>query len=216
MRDGIGSLRSGAFCRLPQLRCRLGVIVENRIVVLGLGNLLLGDEGLGTRALERLIDHYDVPPEVTLVDGGVLGLELLSYIEDATHLLVLDAVQSGNAPGTLVCLDGRQVQAALAVKLSMHQLSFQEVLAMSALRGITPRYSVVCGLEPMPLEVGLDLSDPVRQALPVLVEAAVSRLCEWGVALQPKRVDTKEAATRPQFGWRIETATPTDDRPGGE
>ena len=181
--------------------------MEDRIAVLGLGNLLLGDEGLGTRALERLIDHYEIPPEVTVVDGGVLGLELLSYVEDATHLLVLDAVQCGKPPGTLVRLDGRQVQGALAVKLSMHQLSFQEVLTMSALRGVTPRHSVVCGLEPMPFEVGLDLSDPIRRALPALVEAAVSQLREWGVALQPKRMDTKAATTRPQFGWRIEPAT---------
>jgi len=156
-------------------------------LLLGLGNTLFGDEGLGIWALERLLERYRLPPEVAALDGGVLGLELLAHVEGATHLLVIDAVQTGRVPGTLVRLEGGDIQAALALKLSMHQVGFQEVLAMSALRGTTPPRLVVWGMEPATLETGLDLSETVAARLDHLVEAVVDELHHWGIAPVPNR-----------------------------
>lgn len=161
--------------------------MQPAMVLLGLGNTLFGDEGLGIRALERLLERYRLPPEVAALDGGVLGLELLAHVEGATHLLVIDAVQTGRAPGTLVRLEGEDIQAVLALKLSMHQVGFQEVLAMSALRGTTPPRLVVWGMEPATLETGLDLSETVAARLDHLVEAVVGELRRWGLTPVPDR-----------------------------
>ena len=158
-------------------------------LLLGLGNTLFGDEGLGIRALERLLERHRLPPGVAALDGGVLGLELLAHVEGATHLLVIDAVQTGRAPGALIRLEGGDIQAALTLKLSMHQVGFQEVLAMSALRGTTPPRLVVWGIEPVTLETGLDLSAAVAARLDDLVEAVVGELQQWGVTLAPQRAD---------------------------
>ena len=86
---------------------------DGDIVVLGLGNLLRRDEGLGIRAMERLRACYTLPAAVQLVDGGTLGLELLSYLEGAERVLILDAALTDGPPGTLLRAAGDQVPAFL-------------------------------------------------------------------------------------------------------
>ena len=117
-----------------------------------------------------------------------MGLDLLPYIERASALLILDAVQSGNPPGSLVRLEGDEIPAALALKLSVHQVGFQELLAASLFRGMLPARIVLWGIEPAlrdgnRLEWGLDLSHAVEAALDRLVEAAVQELQAWGAAI---------------------------------
>jgi hydrogenase maturation protease len=157
------------------------VKVEPRILVLGLGNILLQDEGLGVRALERLTARYCLPEEVQAIDGGVMGLDLLPYLEGVTHLVILDAVQTGQPPGTLVRLEGEETPAALAVKMSMHQVGLQELLAVSRFQGHLPPRVVLWGMEPASLEPGLDLSPAVVAQLDDLVQAVVQELREWGM-----------------------------------
>lgn len=151
------------------------------ILVLGLGNSIMRDEGLGVRACERLAQRYRLPNDVTVLDGGTLGLDLLPYLEGVTDLLILDAVQSGRAPGTVVRLENDQIPQALAHKLSMHQVGLQELLAVMALRGQTPPRIVLLGMEPALIEPGLELSEPVLASLDTLVAAAVAELRSWGV-----------------------------------
>ena len=162
--------------------------MSHRILLLGLGNLLLRDEGLGIRALDLLQTRYELPPEVACVDGGVLGLELLAYVEALDSLLVLDAVRSGQPPGTLVRLEGEAIPQTLSLKLSMHQVTLADILALSRLRGTTPPRLVVWGMEPAVLESGFGLSAGVEAQLDALVEAAVTELRQWGIAvtLRPK------------------------------
>jgi hydrogenase maturation protease len=157
--------------------------MEANILLLGLGNILLGDEGLGIRAWERLQKRYRLPEEVTRVDGGVLGLELLAYVDGVTHLLAIDAVQTGQPPGTLVRLEGAEIPKTLSLKLSMHQVSFQEVLAMSYLRGTMPPHLVVWGMEPAVLETGVVLSNIVAVQLDPLVREVVGELRQWGLVV---------------------------------
>jgi hydrogenase maturation protease len=159
--------------------------MEANILLLGLGNVLLGDEGLGIRAWERLQEQYHLPEEVNCVDGGVLGLELLAYVDGVTHLLAIDAVQTGQPPGTLVRLEGEEIPKTLALKLSMHQVSFQEVLAMSYLQGTTPPRLVIWGMEPAVLETGVILSDVVEAQLDHLVQEVVGELRQWGIEIVP-------------------------------
>lgn len=160
--------------------------MQSHILLLGLGNILLRDEGVGIRALERIQARYHLPDAVQPIDGGVLGLELLTYMEEATALLVIDAVQTGKPPGTLVRLEGAEIPATLALKMSMHQVGFQEVMALSYLRGTAPPRTVVWGIEPAVLEPGTELSPVVAEQLDSLVQSVVSELGTWGLTIPPK------------------------------
>ena len=112
-----------------------------------------------------------------------MGLDLLPYIEQASSLLILDAVQTGRPPGSLVRLEGDRVPAALALKLSVHQVGFQELLAASLFRGTLPARIVLWGIEPAAVEWGLDLTPAVAAKLDELVQSAVQELRGWGMPI---------------------------------
>ena len=159
--------------------------MENkRKVVLGLGNLLQKDEGFGVRvvqALEAEMGRELLHSQVELVDGGTLGLDLLPLVEDCSHLLVLDAVESQAKPGTLVELTKEQIPRFVGIKLSQHQVTFQEVLALADLRGNLPEQVYLIGIQPCDLGSGLELSQEVEQKLPRAILRAVEVLREWGI-----------------------------------
>src|ERR1051325_10660770 len=96
-----------------------------RVVVLGLGNMLMADDGIGLAALARLQDEWFVPMDVELVDGGTWGMNLLPIIEGASHMLVLDAINQDTVPGTLIRLHGKAVPRFLAQHLSPHQIDLR-------------------------------------------------------------------------------------------
>jgi hydrogenase maturation protease len=158
------------------------MMMTHSILVLGLGNLLLQDEGLGVHALEQLAALGPQSPEIELLDGGTLGLELLPRIEGATHLLILDAVRTGALPGTLVRLEGDAIPAALAHKVSPHQVGLQELLAVAAFRGALPAERVLLGLEPASLDWGTELTPEVADSMSALVGAAIEQLRAWSGA----------------------------------
>jgi hydrogenase maturation protease len=153
------------------------------ILVLGLGNILLRDEGLGVRAVERLAAAYDLPGNVEVLDGGTLGLDLLPRLTGMDALLLVDAVKAGGQPGTLVRLEEDAIQAALAVKMSVHQVGLQELLAVSAFQGTRPPRVVLWGMEPAEIDWGLELSRPVTVRLDALSEAVAQELRTWGADL---------------------------------
>ena len=150
------------------------------VFVLGMGNILMEDEGLGVRALEALQAGYEFPDQVELLDGGTTGMGLLDDISGREHLLVLDAVQTGAAPGTLVRLSDDQVPVYFGLRMTPHQLGLSDVLATLALSGEQPRQVTVLGLVPMSLELSLDLSEGIRSRLGRLVAAAVEELRSLG------------------------------------
>lgn len=153
-------------------------------LVLGLGNILLSDEGVGVRAVERLLERYEFPEGegVRVMDGGTLGLDLLPYVEDATRLLVLDAVQARKPPGTLVRLTGNEVPIFLdASMVSPHQEGLHDLLAVAALKGYLPDEVVFWGVQIGDLAVGLALSDAVAAQVDALVEKALEELARWDI-----------------------------------
>jgi hydrogenase maturation protease len=160
------------------------VTAEQKTLVLGLGNILLRDEGIGVRALERLLSTHRLPPQVRALDGGTMGLDLLPYLYGTSSLLILDALQMGGVPGSLNRLEGDEIPAALALKLSVHQVGLQELLAASRFQGTVPAKMTLLGLEPAQIEWGLDLSPPVSAGLETLVHAAVQELRAWGLHVQ--------------------------------
>lgn len=160
--------------------------MSETIVVLGVGNLLLQDEGVGARAVDELARLYSFPAEVRLIEGGTAGLSLLADITHADRLLVLDAVQTGRQPGTVVRLDGRSIPAAIFGKVSAHQIGLGDILAAARLHG-GPSETVVLGVEPERTGLGVELSPSVRRALPKVVDAAIGQLERWGVHVNRQR-----------------------------
>lgn len=163
---------------LPQVSETNG---SRRILVLGVGNLLLSDEGLGLRALERLSQAYSLPPDVELMDGGTMGIYLLPYLDGVTDLLILDCVQSDQPPAVPVRLEGEAIPAALAHKISVHQVGLQELLAASQIQGSPPSRIVVWGMGPESLEPGIGCSPPVEAHIDDLVREVAEELRSWGV-----------------------------------
>jgi hydrogenase maturation protease len=150
-------------------------------LVLGLGNVLLGDEGVGVRVIERLRKQYDFSREVQILDGGTLGLDLLPYVQDASRLLVVDAVQANEPPGTLVRLASAEIPIFLdACKVSAHQEGLQDLLAVASLKGYLPQDVVFWGVQIDSLRVGLALSPVVAERVGPLVGNVVGELARWG------------------------------------
>jgi len=165
-----------------------------RTLVLGLGNPLMSDDGIGLAALARLRDQWDLPPSVDLEDGGTWGMNLLPLIEDADRVLILDAIRLGAVPGTLHELERDELPRCLAHKLSPHQIDLKEVLALLELRGTLPSVTVALGLEPAVVALGTALSDPVQARVDALVGRAVKRLAGWGHPAQPAALVAPPAA----------------------
>jgi hydrogenase maturation protease len=151
-----------------------------RTLVIGLGNPLMGDDGAGVTALERLRRSWVLPDEVELVDGGTWGMNLLPIIESAERLILLDAIRTGAAPGTLTVLERAELPRYFSLKLSPHQIDLREVLALAELRGALPLDLVALGIEPARVEMGVPLSAPVEAAMPKLVDLALDRLEQAG------------------------------------
>jgi hydrogenase maturation protease len=147
-----------------------------------MGNILLEDEGLGIRALETLERQFDMPPGVELLDGGTTGMGLLDDISDRRHLVVLDAVQTGEPPGTLVVMRGDEVPVYFGIRVTPHQLGLADVLATLELSGEQPGSVCVLGMVPHSLEMSLELSEPIVSGLGDLVELAVGELTSLGYA----------------------------------
>src|SRR5579884_1507862 len=146
-------------------------------MILGLGNLILSDDGLGVRALRRLMDDPRLPPDVVLVDGGTLGLELLSLAAGSERLIVLDAVDHGRPPGSAIRLSGAEL-GGLPGGGSVHQLGLIDLLHALRLLGQEPAEVVLLGLQPERITLGTELTARVAAALDELVEAAVRECIE--------------------------------------
>lgn len=152
-------------------------------LVLGLGNLLCGDDGLGIFAVERLRARYAYPTNVSLVDGGTLGLSLLPTLESASSVWILDAVAADAPAGTLVALEGESVEPALRERLSPHQIGVADLLDALHWRDTWPESLRVLGLVPGSMELRLGLSEPVARNLDALVTRAAEELVAAGHAL---------------------------------
>ncbi len=155
------------------------------VLVLGLGNILLSDEGVGVKAVEELQTRYDCSHAVEIVDGGTMGLELLPYFEERSHILIVDAVKSGNEPGTVTRIE--DPPAFLQEKTSPHQIGLPDVLRIAAITGSLPRNVILLGIEPKQLSTGLDLSTEVALNLNRLVEMVVEELDKIGIKVQSKK-----------------------------
>lgn len=156
------------------------------VTILGIGNILLMDEGAGVRVIEKLLEEYHVPDGVDVIDGGTMGLELLPYVEDKEHVIIVDVVKSGNPPGAIVRIEGNDVPVFLSSKISPHQLGLSDLLAVAQITGRMPRHVVLIGIEPERIDTGLDLSGTIQSKIDTLVTMVIEELKAAGIHPSPK------------------------------
>jgi hydrogenase maturation protease len=156
-----------------------------RTVVIGLGNPLMGDDGVGLAALERLQDDWQLDDDVKLVDGGTWGLSLLPMIEDAERLVLVDAIAAHATPGEIIELTRDRLPIYLSRKLSPHQVDMRDALAVAELRGRLPNDIVAIGVQPAAVALGTELSPVVANRLDALVRTVIARLERWGHTCAP-------------------------------
>lgn len=161
-------------------------MAEPRILVLGVGNTLMCDDGVGIHAVQSLADGYELPANVRVVDGGVAGLGLLGEIAAADFLIIVDAVKWGGTPGSIHRLGQENLLPHRGPFISAHEVGIAELLAAAEFSGCLPQTEIL-GVEPLVMEtVGLELSSPLRCALPQVVTAIIERLRARGAELKRK------------------------------
>ena len=155
-----------------------------RAVVLGIGNIILSDEGIGVRAVEAFERRFRLPENILAIDGGTTSMMLIDQLSAVDFLLVFDTIVAGKPPGTVIKLAGDEVPAFFRRKLSPHQISLSDLLASLEFLGQAPKDIVVIGVQPVTLELGLELTPPVAERVPELVEMGAAEFAARGVALE--------------------------------
>jgi hydrogenase maturation protease len=156
------------------------------VLVLGLGNVLLGDDGLGAAAIARVERDYRIPPHVRLEDGGTLGLALLDLLADSDHVILVDAVRTDAPPGALVRLDGADVADAVRDRLSPHQVGVADLLDAARLIDCYPSTVTLLGLVPETIDLAVVRSRAVDSGIDQLVRAIVGEVRRLGYGMLPE------------------------------
>lgn len=163
-------------------------------LVLGIGNLIMTDDSVGVRTVHLLKERYRFPDNVSVMDGGTLGLDLLHYLEGVQRLIVVDAVETGCPPGTLVRLTGEEINIAFRTKLSPHQMGLQDLLLVAELQGFVPAEMVLLGVQPGEIGMGIGLTPAVAAQVEPLVRDVLKELACWGAlfSVEPENEGVKE------------------------
>lgn len=187
--------------------------MPDRVLILGIGNVLWADEGFGVRCIEAMAETYAMPCNVRLLDGGTQGLYLLPFLEEADALIVFDAVDYGLPPGTLKVVENEEVPAFMgAKKMSLHQTGFQDVIATAHLLEVCPSRLVLIGCQPVELEdYGGGLRPETAARIAPAIEIARARLADWGIEIALGRTEAEDLADPSIRRDAYETGRPTED-----
>jgi hydrogenase maturation protease len=147
-------------------------------LVLGIGNPLLGDDGFGVEVVRRLRERGGLP-SAEVLDGGSIGLYLLPHLEGRSHVLVVDAIDFGGTPGEMVRLRSEQIPSYVGLKVSEHQVTFHEVLALMDLLDIKPQEFLFFGVQPKGNSWGQPMSTEVSASVEPTVKRVVSQIESW-------------------------------------
>ncbi len=159
------------------------------LLVLGLGNPLCQDDGVGVMAVTRLLEQWSPGPGVQMMEGGTLGLWLLPLLESYRNVLLVDAIRAEGEPGTLVRIEGEEVARAAAHRLSVHQVGVGDLMDAAQLRGTLPPRLTLIGVVPESVSLGLGLTPRVKRALPLLMERVLEACTELGHPLRARSDD---------------------------
>jgi len=156
------------------------------ILVLGLGNILLTDEGVGVHVVEDLVQRYSVRDGVDVIDGGTSGMDMLDMMTDRDHIIVVDAVRTGAPPATVVRLAGEEVPAFFRSKISPHQFGLSDVLATLTIMDKEPGGITLIGIVPVDMGTALGLSPAIAEKVPEMVDLVVAELAALGALAEPR------------------------------
>lgn len=159
---------------------------QNKILVLGVGNILFTDEGLGVRTVERMMQDFDFSENVSLLDGGTLGSRLMDPIMECNYLIVVDAVLGGDEPGSVYRLTGDDLRKSLAFKNSLHQTDLVDTLIMCDIIGNRPE-AVIIGVEPHDYQtMATEVSDIIASRMNHVITFVRDEIEKAGGSSTPK------------------------------
>lgn len=153
--------------------------MNRKITILGIGNTLFSDEGVGIHLLPLLEEALKDYENIEIIEGLTDGMRLLGPVEDAENLIIIDAINAGELPGTIITLVGNEIPAYFGIKMSIHQLGFQEVLMAAKLRDRYPKEIVMFGMQPASLELGVELSNTCKTKMGDLRNAVIHQVNTW-------------------------------------
>lgn len=159
---------------------------EKHVMILGIGNILFCDEGTGVRVVEQMQERYDFPDNVSLVDGGVLGLNLLGTMSEADHLIVVDAIRNRGKPGDLYRIEGDAIPDRIRMKNSLHQIDFLESLTMCQALDHVPE-TVIVGVEPEDIETcTLEMTETTQARIDDIIAMVLAELDRLSIPYEPR------------------------------
>ncbi len=161
-----------------------------KIAIIGVGNILFRDDGLGIYASQFLAENVDFSPKVDVIDGGTLGMNLLSYFQQYERVIVLDAlsVSDDSPPGTVYSMPATELQAMGAYRQTAHEVEVLQTLEMGALAGGMAEIQIVAMVPEDIDSVAIGLTEAVENSLPHLIETGVEQLRQWDIAVTSKQI----------------------------
>jgi hydrogenase maturation protease len=169
--------------------------------VLGLGNVLMGDDGFGPAVIGAFERAYEVGPDVEVVDLGTPGLDLTPWLADAAHVIIVDTIKADLPPGSVRIYDQDDLtRHAPQPRIGPHDPGLKECVLMLQLAGRAPAAITLVGVVPETCAMGLELSPAVVAAVPAAMAAVVSALASDGIDVRRRPFTTHSALTRQQWG----------------
>jgi hydrogenase maturation protease len=155
--------------------------MKNSVAVIGLGNILLQDDAVGLHAIETIKKRHRFEPQIDLLDGGTAGLDLLPVIEHYDRVLFVDAVDAGEPPGSIVIVEGDGIPSFLTSQVSVHHVGLSDLLFAARMAGCLPAEICLIGIQPESVDIGLDMTDILKQNLGLLLTTVLEWLQKWGI-----------------------------------
>jgi len=155
--------------------------MTDKITVLGVGNILLKDEGVGVRVVEEMTRRYTFPENVEVLDGGTLGMELMRFLLGTDRVIIIDAIDGSLPPGSIYQFEKEAVKTYFREKISVHDLGIQDVLAALDVLEKPLQELVVMGVQPAVIDVGLELTPVVAQSVEPVITKVLALLADWKV-----------------------------------
>src|SRR4030065_1470608 len=167
--------REFRLCIIREIRFKEPMLSQKDILIMGIGNILLKDEGIGVHVVRRL-KEMPLPNNVEVLDGGTAGLDLVDFMENRRKLIVIDAVKNGDKPGTIYRLTEENLKIKPKAIMSFHEIDFLDALHMSEVMAEKPEETIVIGIEPKDMSDGTELSPEIKERIPSIIAVVMEEL----------------------------------------
>jgi hydrogenase maturation protease len=153
---------------------------KTKIAVMGIGNILMQDEGIGVHIIREL-EKYNFNPDIALIDGGNMGMDLLSFFDDHDKMIIVDAVDFEEAPGFIDTIENDDILTLFTTKMSLHHLGLKDVLSYAKLLDRTPEDLCLIGIQPEKIEFDMQLSKNINSKINELTQMVLKKLETWKI-----------------------------------